>query len=72
MHKSGQVTLPGEDRKPNVFEFGTSYKDILAKLEERGVDKYAASQAMYLAVQNSPLFQERAHLGQGPQKNAGT
>jgi len=33
------VTLPGEDRKPNVFEFGTSYKDILAKLEERGLDR---------------------------------
>jgi hypothetical protein len=35
------VSLPSEDkRNPNVFEFGTSYKDILAKLEERGLDKY--------------------------------
>ncbi len=36
-----QVSLPSEDkRNPNVFEFGTSYKDILTKLEERGLDKY--------------------------------
>ena len=40
-----QVTLPGEDRKPNVFEFGTSYKDILAKLEERGLDRHVATRA---------------------------
>ena len=36
-----QVSLPSEDKRvPNVFEFGTSYKDILTKLEERGLDKY--------------------------------
>jgi hypothetical protein len=39
--KCWQVSLPSEDkRNPNVFEFGTSYKDILTKLEERGLDKY--------------------------------
>ena len=39
-----QVSLPSEDKRlPNVFEFGTSYKDILSKLEERGLDKYAAA-----------------------------
>jgi hypothetical protein len=45
-----QVTLPGEDRKNNVFEFGTSYKDILAKLEERGVDKYDSNRALCFTI----------------------
>jgi hypothetical protein len=35
-----QVLLPSEDKRiPNAFEFGTSYRDILTKLEERGLDK---------------------------------
>ena len=67
-----QVTLPGEDRKNNVFEFGTSYKDILAKLEERGVDKCASNPALCFTIPTSIFCQERALLGQGPSKNVGT
>jgi hypothetical protein len=60
-----QVSLPSEDkRNPNVFEFGTSYKDILTKLEERGLDKYHHNSSFFFLIAlNMTSLPEASTLG---------